>query len=186
MKAGRLISFVFLLLSCCLTARAFQASDPTPKPTPVPDVLARHRSAAETFQLSGDLENARIENLKVVSIGLQRLAATAVREGDLRSAAKILAESINVRDSVEARTSLAIVHMQLGEVDQGIAQADYAVSLGPQDPEALDALAKLLYLKADYARAMPVLERLFGQKPNFDSAYTLGMTYLQLKQLDRA
>ena len=186
MKAGRSISFVFLLLSCCLTAQAFQASNPISKPTPVPDVFARHRSAAETFQLSGDLENARIENFKVVSIGLQRLAASASREGDPRRAAKILAESINVQDSLEARTSLAIVHMQLGELDEGIAQADYAVSLGPQNPEALDALAKLLYLKADYARALPILERLFGLKPNFDSAYTLGMTYLQLKQPDRA
>jgi tetratricopeptide (TPR) repeat protein len=186
MKASRLVSFVLLFLSCCLTAQAFQTSKSIPRPTPALDVLAEHRSAAETFQISGDLENARVENLKVVSIGLRSLADTVTREGDLRRAAKILAESINVRDSLEARTSLAIVHMQLGELDEGIAQADYAVSLGPQNPEALDALAKLLYLKADYARALPTLERLFGLQPNFDSAYTLGMTYLHLKELNRA
>ena len=186
MQAGRFVTFLFLFLSCCLTAQAFQVSRSDPRPTPQFDDLTRHRSAAETFQLSGDLENARVENRKVVSIGLQRLAAIAVREGDLRRSAEILREAIDIHDSHEARTSLAVVHMQLGEVDEGIAQARYAVSLEPNGVEALDALAKLLYLKADYAGALPVLERLFGSKPNFDSAYTLGMTYLQLKQLDRA
>ena len=186
MKAARFVSLAFLFLSCCLTAQALQISRSGPSPTPPLDDLVRHRSAAETFQLSGDIENAGAENRKVVSIGLQRLAAAAVREGDLRRAAKILAESISVQDSIEARTSLAIVHMQLGELDEGVAQANYALSLEPQSPDALDALAKLLYLKADYPRALPVLERLFGLKPNFDSAYTLGMTYLHLKQLDRA
>lgn len=186
MKAGRLVFFAFLFLSCCLTAQALQTSKAIPQRTPLPDVLAQHRSAAETFQLSGDLESARIQNQKVVSIGLQRLAATAVKEGDYRGAARILAESIGIHDSHEARTSLAVVHMQLGQLDEGIAQASYAVALEPKSAEALDALGKLSYLKADYSGALPVLERLFGLKPNFDSAYTLGMTYLNLKQLDRA
>ena len=184
MKAGRFVTFVFLFLSCCLTAQAFQVSRSTP--TPPPDELKQHRSAADTFQLSGDLENARIENQKVISIGLQRLAAIAIGEGDLQRSTEILTEAISIYDSPEARATLAVVHMQLGEVDKGIAQARYAVSLESKSTEALDALAKLLYLKADYAEALPVLERLFGSKPNFDSAYTLGMTYLQLKQLDRA
>ena len=186
MKAGRFVTFVFLFLSCCLTAQAFQVSRSTPRLTPQTDDLTRHRSAAETFQISGDLDNAKVENRKVVSIGLQRLAAIAIREGDLRQSAEVLKESISVQDSHEARTALAVVHMQMGGVDDGIAQAKYAVSLEPNSAEALDALAKLLYLKGDYAGALPVLERLFGMKPSFDSAYTLGMTYLQLKQLERA
>lgn len=143
-------------------------------------------SAAETFQLSGDRENARVENQKVASIGLRRLANGSVRAGQRKRAAEILAESITIHDSAEARTSLALIHMQLGEIEDGINQARYALHLEPKNADALDTLAKLLYLKADYAAALPVLERLFGMKPDFDAAYTLGMTYLQLKQLDRA
>ena len=192
MKAGRLLSLGFLLLSCCLTAQAFQASrSPVRKTTPAPTAkaldseLEKHRSAAETFQLSGDLENARIENEHVASIGLRRLANLSAREGQLNQAAEILFESVAVRDSSDARTGLAVIKMQLGELDDGIAQAKVALDLDPKNAEAQDTLGKLFYLKADYSSALPWLERTLANKPGFDSAYTLGMTYLQLKQLDR-
>ncbi|MEQ1762111.1 MAG: tetratricopeptide repeat protein [Pyrinomonadaceae bacterium] len=191
MKAVRVLFFCLLLASCCLHVRAFQARTATPVKVATDsiapeDELARHRSAAETYQLSGDLEKARLENQRVVSIGLRRLSNIAASEGDVKRASKILVESIDVYDSVEARTSLAIAQMQLGELTEGTIQARYAVDLAPKDPAALDALSKLLYLQTDYTGALPILERLFGAKQDFDSAYTLGMTYLRLKQPDRA
>ena len=41
-------------------------------------------------------------------------------------------------------------------------------------------------MTGDYAAAIPGLERALILKPDFDAAYTLGMAYLQMKQLDRA
>lgn len=188
MKTGRFLFAVFILMSCCLSAQAFQAIKPTPPRTPAAaeDELERHRGAAETYQLSGDLENARLENQKVVSIALVRLANTSIRQGQLKRASEILLESVAVHDSSDARAGLAVVFMQLGDLDDGLANARIAIELDPKNGEAQDALGKLLYLKEDYSAALPVLERMVGIKPGFDSAYTLGMTYLQLKQLDRA
>ena len=191
MKADRLLLFCLLLVTCCLHVQAFQARTATPVKVATSsiapaDELSRHRSAAETYQLSGDLEKAHLENRRVISIGLRRLSNIAATEGDIKRAAQILVESISIYDSVEARTSLALAQMQLGELTEGTIHARYAVDLAPKDLTALDALAKLLYLQTDYNGALPILERLFGARQDFDSAYTLGMTYLRLKQPDRA
>ena len=192
MKVDRFLSFGFLCLSCCFSAQAFQISKSSPKRTTteqtaqrIDQELEKYRSAAETFQLSGDLENARVQNEYVVSIGLRRLANLSIREGQSKRAVETLHESVTVRDSSDARTGLAVVHMQLGDLDEGIRQAQLALELDPRNAEAQDVLGKLFYLKADYESARPWVERTLGNKPGFDSAYTLGMTYLQLKKLDR-
>ena len=193
MKASSFLFLILLCLSCCLSAQAFQASKQTPHRTPAKptarradDELERHRSAAETYQLSADLENARAENDQVVAVALRRLANIAIRDGQLKRGAEILQESIAARDSTDARTDLALVYMQLGDLNEGINHARFAVDLDPKSGEAQDALGKLLYLKGEYAAALPALERVLNLKPGFDSAYTLGMTYLQLKHIDRA
>src|SRR5215204_3672377 len=127
MKAGRFLLFGFLWLSCCLSAQAFQISRSAPKrPATEPtaqrldEELEKYRSAAQTFQISGDLENARVQNEYVVSIGLRRLANLSIREGQTKRAAETLLESVAVRDSSDARTGLAVVRMQRGELDDGI------------------------------------------------------------------
>ncbi len=192
MIAGRFFSFGLLCLACCVSVQAFQISRSAPKRTAteqtaqrLDEELEKYRSAAQTFQISGDLENARVQNEYVVSIGLRRLANLSIREGQPKRATETLLESVEVRDSSDARTGLAVVHMQLGELDEGIRQAQVALELDPKNTEAQDVLGKLFYLKADYDSALPWVERTLANKPGFDSAYTLGMTYLQLKKLDR-
>jgi len=193
MKAARYLTIFLFSLACCINAQAFQAYKPTPKQSPsnvstgaVDDELEKHRSAAETYQLSGDFENARVENSLVASVALRRLASLAVREGDQKRSAEILRESIAARDNAEARTSLAWLNLQLGKLDEGIGDAKAAIELDPKSVEAKDVLGKIYFLKGDYAATLPLMERVLESKPGFDSAYTLGMTYLHLKQLDRA
>jgi tetratricopeptide (TPR) repeat protein len=193
MKIGRFLFVVILALSCCLSARGFQTSiqnrvsqlSVQTKAQSGQDELAVHRSAAETYQLSGDLEHARGENRFIVSLVLRRLANIAVKEGQLKRGADILAESIASNDSAETRIDLALLNMQSSEVDEGIKNAQVAVNLDANNSEAQETLGKLFYLKGDYAAALPPLERVVGVKPDFDGAYTLGMTYLHLQELER-
>ncbi|HEX8370901.1 MAG TPA: tetratricopeptide repeat protein [Pyrinomonadaceae bacterium] len=190
-------SFLFAVLfisSLWLPAQAFQITNPNQFPQTDlktnsqtgEDALTRHLSAAETYQLSGDYERAGAENRIIASIALQRLGNIAVREGQLKRAVEILSESIIAGDNAEARTNLASAYMQLGQVDEGLAQAQAAVYLDAKNGYAQQTLGKLFYMKSDYAAALPALERALVLQPDFDSAYTLGMTYLQLKQIDRA
>ena len=95
-------------------------------------------------------------------------------------------EALLARDAADPRTDLALVYMELGDIDEGLRHAQAAVDLDADNGAAQETLGRLYYLKGDYAAAIPGLERALILKPDFDAAYTLGMAYLQMKQLDRA
>ena len=139
MIARRLFFPVFVLLLVCLPARAFQITDKRPSPRPTPkaethvaeDELSRHLSAAETYQLSGDLEHAGVENRFIVSLALQRIANITVRQRDLKRATDVLNEALLARDAADPRTDLALVYMELGDIDEGLRHAQAAVISTP-------------------------------------------------------
>ena len=186
MNRRTLLTFALLLPLLYQPARATQTNRGNAKRAPTQDKLARHLSAAETFQLSGALERAVEENRAIVSIALSRLGAIAIRERDLQRAVKLLGESLTVRDDADTRTDLAIAYMRLLEVDNSLAEASAAVKLEEKNARAHHVLGKLLYMKADYAGARRELERAGILEPDLDAGYTLGMTYLRLKDIQRA
>ena len=173
-----------LLAVLCISSRATQTKRTSTPPGE--DLLARHLSAAATYQLSGDLERAGEENRAITAIALARLGAIAMREGQLQRAVQLLGDSLAVRDNPDTRTDLAIAFMRLREVERGVSEAQAAIALEEKNARAHHVLGKLLYMKADYAGARLELERASVLEPDLDAAYTLGMTYLRLKQIDRA
>ena len=81
---------------------------------PAPDALERHYSAAQTFQLAGDLEHAETEYHEVLALALQRLGNLAAAEvSDSEEAAHLLEEAVEVQpENVEARVDLATVYFR--------------------------------------------------------------------------
>ena len=186
MPVRKFLPLVLLLFALCLPARASQTRRTDTRPRPTEDKLARHLSAAETYQLSGDLERAGQENRAVVAIALARLGAIAIRERQLQRAVELLGDSLAMRDDSDARTDMAIAYMRLREVERAITEAEAALKLDSKNSRAHHVLGKLLYMKGRYADAQPELERAIVLEPDLDAAYTLGMTYLRLKQIERA
>ena len=186
MPARKFLPLVLLLSALCLPARASQTGRTNTRPRPAEDKLARHLSAAETYQLSGDLERAGQENRAIVAIALARLGAIAIRERQLQRAVELLGDSLAVRDDSDARTDLAIAYMRLREIERAITEAEAALRLDGKNSRAHHALGKLLYMKGKYADAQTELERAIVLEPDLDAAYTLAMTYLRLKQIERA
>lgn len=190
MNINKLPLFVIFIALLSIPASAFQIAPKTFSQTQSnqsdEDELSRHLSAAETYQLIGNLEGASVENQAIVAIGLQRLGNIAIREGDLKRAVELLKESLTIKDNSEVRTNLAISYMSLREMDEAISQANAAVALDAKNARAYQTLGKVYYLKDNYSAALPALERAIILQPDFDSAYTLGMTYLQLKEVERA
>jgi tetratricopeptide (TPR) repeat protein len=202
MAVYKFLLFVLLCLSLRLPAQAFQETrTPTPprhesttasqtagepRPGSDGDALARHLSAAETYQLSGDLTGAAAENRAIIRLALGRLGAVALREGQFQRAVQLLGDSLLWGDDSQARTNLAVAHLRLSEVEKAAEQARAALTLDPKNIHARRILGKLLYAKGDYPAALAELERAIVLRPDFDAAYTLGMTYLRLKKADRA
>ena len=150
------------------------------------DDLARHLTAAQTFQLSGDLPNAAVENRAIVSLALARAANLALREGQVQQAIKLFTDSLANGDDAQIRLDLANAYLRLSEVDKAIVEAQNALKIDGQNARAHYLLGNLFYTKGNYAAALPELESTIVNAPDFDSAYALGVTYLNLKQPDRA
>lgn len=195
----KLLALVLLLPVLCLPASAIQTGGTSQRPRSVEEQLARHLSAAETFQLSGDLERADQENRAIVAIVLARLGSIAIRENQLQRAVQLLTDSVAARDDSDTRTDLAIAHMRLVslsyysqamtvgrlEVEKALTEARAAILLDEKNARAHHVLGKLLYMKAEYVGARRELERAVVLAPDLDAAYTLAMTYLRLKQIER-
>jgi tetratricopeptide (TPR) repeat protein len=186
MTVSKLLHIALLLTALCLPARATQTGRSGAQTRPAEDKLARHLSAAETFQLSGDLKRAGEENLTIAAIALARLGAIAIRERQLQRAVQLLSDSLTALDDSQVRTDLAIARMRLLEVDKALAEARAAVALDEKNARAHHVLGKLLYMKSDYEGARRELERAVVLEQDLDAAYTLGMSYLRLKDSARA
>jgi len=175
-------AFILLFSSLCVFAQTTQKT-PTPATN---DELNQHLSAAQTYQLTGDIYRASIENNAVVAIALQRLGLIALEEEDFKKAAKYLNASAALNENSLVRASLAVAYMRLSENDKAISEAQIAINLEPKNVRAQQILASIYYAKGDYQKALPPLEQVLQLAPDFDGAYLLGITYLHLKQLDRA
>lgn len=150
------------------------------------DNLAKHVSSAETYQISGDLTNAGVENRAIVAIGLQRTGNIFIEEGKLQEAVKVLSESKIYADNARVRTDLAVAHLQTGEIEKALEEAKAAVALEQKNAYARYILGNIYFTQENYEAALPELEKVMILAPNFDAGRALGLTYLYLKQLGRA
>jgi tetratricopeptide (TPR) repeat protein len=150
------------------------------------DELDRHLASAQDYQLAGDLYHASIENRAVVAIALRRVGFLELEQEKYPDAAAHLATSLAIEDNSMSRASLAVAYMRLSRNDEALIQAQSAATLEPQNTRAHQILGSLYYSAGNYEAALPELEQVFRLAPDFDGAYLLGMTYLRLKQFERA
>ncbi|MEP7074200.1 MAG: tetratricopeptide repeat protein [Acidobacteriota bacterium] len=150
------------------------------------DELNRHLASAQDYQLAGDLDHASIENRAVVAIALRRIGFLELEQEKFQDAAAHLTSSLAIEDNSMSRASLAVAFMRLARNDEALIQAQSATRLDPQNTLAHQILGSLYYSSGNYEAALAELEQVFNAAPDFDGAYLLGMTYLRLKQSDRA
>lgn len=177
---ARLLIFALLFFSVSIFGQSNNKSDQSS------DELLVHISAAETYQISGDLAGALIENRAVLGIALQRVGNIAIEEGRYDDAVKYLSASLTYADTAPNRLNLAVAYLRQNQFEKAIEQAQRSLAIDPTFNAANVILGNIYFSKEDYAAALPYLERVFRAAPDFDVANALGLTYLNLKQLDRA
>lgn len=188
-----IVRIVFLIL-CLFSSNIFAqktnsqkiSQDSSVSKIPSSDELLKHLSAAESHQISGDLVNAAIENRAVLGIALERFGNIAIEEGKYTDAVKYIAESLKFADTAPNRTLLAIAYLRQNLFDKALTEAQTAVLINPDHIGSHYILGNIYYTKEDYESALPELEKVFEAAPDFEIARALGLTYLNLKQIERA
>ena len=154
--------------------------------TQTTDDLLKHVSAAETYQIAGDLLNAASENRAILGIALQRVGNIAIEEGNYGDAVNLLNESLIYTDSAPNRTNLAVAYQRLSQLDKAIIETQKAISIDPDFFGGHYILGNIYFIKEDYKSALPELEKVFRIAPDLELANALVQTYLYLKQPERA
>ena len=186
----RILLFVLFLFSYNIYPQGTTPKKPTldqkAQDVQTKDELSRHLDAAETFQISGDLDNAAVENRAILGIALQRMGDVAIEEGKFDDAVNMLLDAIGFADNAVNRTSLAVAYQRLNRLDQAVAEAQNALAIDPKYIGAHYVLGNVYFTKGDYKSALPEFETIFRTAPDFDIAQALGLTYLYLRQPERA
>ena len=149
------------------------------------DPLDRHNSAAQTFQLAGDLDRAEAEYHEVLALALQRMGNLAATEkSDSEEAVKLLEEAVEAQPaSTDARVDLATVYFRQGRLDKAKTQASEAVKEYPRNARALHLLGNIEFALGNSAAAADDLHTAMGLQGDFDTAYSLGLAYLSLQKM---
>ena len=163
-----------------------QKSPVKPVSPPPENDLQKHVSAAETYQISGDLVNAQIENRAIVAVALQSFGSINLEEGKLQDAVKAFSESKSYSDNSGVKLNLAAAYLQMNDTEKALEEAKSAVDDDPKNAYARYVLGNIYFTKGNYQAALPELEKVLILAPNFDAARALGITYLYLKQPERA
>lgn len=150
-----------------------------------PDPLNQHYSAAQTFQLAGDLERAEAEYDQVLALALQRMASlVAAENNDAEKAIRLLEDAVAVEPSyLDARTDLALFYSRAGHLDRASAQAAEVVKADPRNVRALQLLGNVEFAQGNFAAAAEHLHTALGLQGDFDTAYSLALAYLSQQKL---
>src|SRR6188768_1603385 len=97
------------------------------------DELTLHLSAAQTYQVAGDLDRAAVENKAVIAIALQRVGIAELERREYTDAAQHLLASAAMKDSSLTRAGLAAAYLQMSRRDEALVEAQSAVRLDPNN-----------------------------------------------------
>jgi len=177
--------FVICLAAFLATSALLVFIPPAAAQQQAPDPLELHNSAAQTFQLAGDLEHAEKEYHDVLALALQRLGNLAAEEqSDSKEATQLLEEALEAQpENVEARVDLATVYFRQGHLDKANTQASQAIKDDPRNARALHLRGNIEFAQGNFAAAADDLHTAMGLQGDFDTAYSLGLAYLSLHKM---
>jgi tetratricopeptide (TPR) repeat protein len=150
-----------------------------------PDRLNQHYSAAQTFQLGGDLARAEAEYHQVLALALQRMGdLLAAEKNDSDEAVRVLQDAVAADPAyADARIDLALVYFRAGRLDKASAEAAEVVKADPHNVRALQLLGNVEFAQGNFASAEGHLHTALGLQVDFGTAYSLALSYLSQHKL---
>ncbi len=167
------------LLACTLLTASFSAAQQAPDP------LNQHYSAAQTFQVGGDLERADAEYHQVLALALQRMGdLVAAEKNDSVEAVRLLQDAVAAEPTyADARVDLALFYFRAGRLDKANDEAADVLKADPRNVRALQLLGNVEFAQGNFAAAAEHLHTALTLQGNFETAYSLALAYLSQHKL---
>jgi tetratricopeptide (TPR) repeat protein len=154
------------------------------------DSLNQHYQAARTFSVAGATDRAAGEYASFLGEALHRMANTQVLEGNFSEGYHFYEEAnaVNPNDA-DLYLDYGTALFQQGDFDKAKVEADKAIQMRADNSKSQALLGRVLFAKGDYKGAKQHLEDSVKDTRGdvtFDVGYDLAITYLKLKDVNRA
>jgi tetratricopeptide (TPR) repeat protein len=150
-------------------------------------LLKDHHDKAQAATKAGDLQGAERECQQVITLGLQQLGNIESGNGNYAEAANLLHAAVDSNPSyADTQIDLAIVYFRQGDSQKAKSLAESVLQKDPQAARARKLLGKIYLVDGDLARSIEELKAGLTIQPDFETAYSLGINYLQAKRLSEA
>ena len=151
--------------------------------TTAADPIDQHFHAAETFQITGEMQKAAAEYRQALVFALDRMGNVRILTSDLRSAEDLFTRALQIDPtSSPTRLDLAFTEFRGGSLDRAGEDVDRVIAADPHNVKARALRGKILFAKSDFARAADDLQNAFNSDPDFDTAYALVLADLKQKK----
>jgi tetratricopeptide (TPR) repeat protein len=148
-----------------------------PRVDELPDRLRAAAAARDT----GDPAAVTRTNFQVLALAFRKLANIRSTEGAFVQAADLYKRSLSLEDAAETHVGLASCYLYMNRPDDSLVEASKALLIDPNSARAFNIQGKAWMKKRDYRKAVESLERVVQIQPEFEPAYALGVSLLDLK-----
>jgi tetratricopeptide (TPR) repeat protein len=148
--------------------------------------LNRRLVTARAAQDSGNLNSVVQANGKLLALALRELGDLRLLEEAFPEAAELYRRSLDFEDFISAHEGLAVAYISLKQPTAAISEADRAIAADPNRARAWNLKGKAAMLTKDYKSASQALARSLALKGDMETAYSLAMCQLALKDKARA
>src|SRR3984957_10112115 len=145
------------------------------------DELRDRLRAAAAAPETGDPVAVTRTNFQVLALAFRKLANIRTTEGAFPQAADLYQRSLSLEDAAETHVGLASCYLYMNRPDDSLVEASKALLIDPNNARAFNIQGKAWMKKRDYRKAVESLERVVQIQPEFEPAYALGVSLLDLK-----
>jgi tetratricopeptide (TPR) repeat protein len=177
----------------CLPAASAQSRQNRPPallPAPqapavsAPDELQTRLRAVESAKQAGNPDSVAPANRLLLATAFRKLANVRIAQTAFPQAESLSRLSLTYEDAAETHVGIAVSALYANRPDDSLAEASKALAIDPQSARAWNIQGKAFMKKRYYRNAVASLQRSVEIRPEFESAYALGVSLLSLKDPD--
>src|SRR5436190_7871433 len=182
---------IFLLIASPALSSAeqisTQASSPVQSSSSNADLALQARlNAVEAAKHSGNPDEIATASKALIALGLRQIAGLRLLQSAFPDAAELYKRSLDFEELPDTHVDLAVVYMRAKQPDNALTEAAKAIFSDSQNARAWHVQGKTWMMKKDYRRAAESLARSISIQPDLDAAYALGISFLQLREKEKA